>query len=212
MRGAAALRRRKLHWPEQSFLPDCEHAFPCEFETCDECARDRRPPRSARSGTSAPISGRNHLSGLGSAIPATSRRPSRLAGSSRTRRSARVAGPPGCRRWSRAGTRRRTPCGCATATAPARAPGRPAGSGRLGCPGPPSLGRAWSVGSGSPTPLLTGWHLREDTCLPGLAIIANALQQRRLVVVSSSDGQAFLTAGRREALGPAGVAAGHGFG
>ena len=61
-----------------------------------------------------------------------------------------------------------------------------------------------------------GWHLREDTYRPGLAIIANALQQHPLAAlfgaadVSSSDGQAFLTAGRGEALGAHNARHGHG--
>lgn len=61
-----------------------------------------------------------------------------------------------------------------------------------------------------------GWHLREDTYRPGLAIIANALQRHPLAAlfgaanVSSSDGQAFLTAGRGEALGAHNARHGHG--
>ncbi len=61
-----------------------------------------------------------------------------------------------------------------------------------------------------------GWHLREDTYRPGQAIIANALQRHPLAAlfgaadVSSSDGQAFLTAGRGEALGAHNARHGHG--
>ena len=61
-----------------------------------------------------------------------------------------------------------------------------------------------------------GWHLREDTYRPGLAIVANALQRHPLAAlfgaadVSSSDGQAFLTAGRGGALGAHNARHGHG--
>lgn len=61
-----------------------------------------------------------------------------------------------------------------------------------------------------------GWHLRENTYRPALAIIANALQRHPLATlfgaadVSSSDGQAFLTAGRGEALGAHNARHGHG--
>ena len=52
-----------------------------------------------------------------------------------------------------------------------------------------------------------GWHLREDTHRQALATLVNAQQHQPLAAlfgaadVSSSDGQAFLTAGRGEALG-----------
>jgi len=52
-----------------------------------------------------------------------------------------------------------------------------------------------------------GWHLREDTYRQALATLVNAQQHQPLAAlfgaadVSSSDGQAFLTAGRGEALG-----------
>ena len=61
-----------------------------------------------------------------------------------------------------------------------------------------------------------GWHLREDTYRPGLAIVVNAQQRHPLAAlfgaadVSSSDGQAFLTAGRGEALGAHNARHGHG--
>ena len=61
-----------------------------------------------------------------------------------------------------------------------------------------------------------GWHLREDTYRPALAIVGNALQRHPLAAlfgaadVSSSDGQAFLTAGRGEALGAHNARHGHG--
>ena len=52
-----------------------------------------------------------------------------------------------------------------------------------------------------------GWHRREDTDRPALAILVNAQQQYSLATLfgaadmSISDGQAFLTAGRDGALG-----------
>ena len=75
---------------------------------------------------------------------------------------------------------------------------------------------ACSVASYRELAWTAGWHLREDTYRPGLAIIANALQQHPLAAlfgaadVSSSDGQAFLTAGRGEALGAHNARHGHG--
>jgi TnpA family transposase len=52
-----------------------------------------------------------------------------------------------------------------------------------------------------------GWHLREDTYRQGLAKLINAQQSQPLAAlfgaadVSSSDGQAFPTAGRGKAVG-----------
>ena len=75
---------------------------------------------------------------------------------------------------------------------------------------------ACSVASYRELAWTAGWHLREDTYRPGLAIMANALQRHPLAAlfgaadVSSSDGQAFLTAGRGEALGAHNARHGHG--
>ena len=61
-----------------------------------------------------------------------------------------------------------------------------------------------------------GWHLREDTYRHALAILVNAQQRQPLAAlfgaadVSSSDGQAFLTAGRGEAMGGYNARHGHG--
>jgi len=61
-----------------------------------------------------------------------------------------------------------------------------------------------------------GWHLREDTCRRALATLVDAQQRQPLAGlfgigdVSSSDGQAFLTAGRGEALGAHNARHGHG--
>lgn len=61
-----------------------------------------------------------------------------------------------------------------------------------------------------------GWHLREDTYRRALAILVDAQQRQPLAAlfgtgdVSSSDGQAFLTAGRGEALGAHNARHGHG--
>ena len=61
-----------------------------------------------------------------------------------------------------------------------------------------------------------GWHLREDTYRHALAILVNAQQRQPLAGlfgaadVSSSDGQAFLTAGRGEAMGGYNARHGHG--
>src|SRR5215217_4696890 len=61
-----------------------------------------------------------------------------------------------------------------------------------------------------------GWHLREDTYRQALATLVNAQQRQPLAAlfgtadVSSSDGQAFLTAGRGEALGAHNDRHGHG--
>ena len=60
-----------------------------------------------------------------------------------------------------------------------------------------------------------GWHLREDTYRPALAVVAAAQQCQRLAAllgaanVSSSDGQHFLTAGPGEALGAYNARYGH---
>ena len=75
---------------------------------------------------------------------------------------------------------------------------------------------ACSVASYRELAWTAGWHLREDTYRPGLAILANAQQRQPLAAlfgaadVSSSDGQAFLTAGRGEALGAHNARHGHG--
>ncbi len=61
-----------------------------------------------------------------------------------------------------------------------------------------------------------GWHLREETYWHTLATLVNAQQRQSLAAlfgaadVSSSDGQAFLTAGRGEALGAHNARHGHG--
>ena len=61
-----------------------------------------------------------------------------------------------------------------------------------------------------------GWHLREDTYRQALAILVNAQQRQPLAAlfgasdVSSSDGQAFLTAGCGEAMGSHNARHGHG--
>ncbi len=61
-----------------------------------------------------------------------------------------------------------------------------------------------------------GWHLREDTYRRALATLVDAQQSQPLAGlfgigdVSSSDGQAFLTAGRGEALGAYNARHGHG--
>lgn len=75
---------------------------------------------------------------------------------------------------------------------------------------------ACSVASYRELAWTAGWHLREDTYRPVLAILANAQQRQPLAAlfgaadVSSSDGQAFLTAGRGEALGAHNARHGHG--
>ena len=66
---------------------------------------------------------------------------------------------------------------------------------------------ACSVASYHKLAWTAGWHLREDTYRQALAILVNAQQRHPLAAlfgaadISSSDGQAFLTAGRGEALG-----------
>jgi TnpA family transposase len=66
---------------------------------------------------------------------------------------------------------------------------------------------ACSVASYRKLAWTAGWHLREDTYRQALAILVNAQQRHPLAAlfgvadISSSDGQAFLTAGRGEALG-----------
>ena len=69
------------------------------------------------------------------------------------------------------------------------------------------MAEACSVASYRQLAWNAGWHLREDTYRQALAILVNAQQRQPLAAlfgaanVSSSDGQAFLTAGRGEALG-----------
>jgi TnpA family transposase len=69
------------------------------------------------------------------------------------------------------------------------------------------MAEACSVASYRKLPWTAGWHLREDTYRQALATLVNAQQRQPLAAlfgeadVSSSDGQAFLTAGRGEALG-----------
>jgi len=78
------------------------------------------------------------------------------------------------------------------------------------------MANACSVASYRELAWNAGWHLREDTYRPGQAIIVNALQRHPLAALfgaadmSSSDGQAFLTAGRGEALGAHNARHGHG--
>lgn len=61
----------------------------------------------------------------------------------------------------------------------------------------------------------SGWHLREETYPPALAILVNAQQRQPLAArfgaadVSSSDGQHFLTEGRGEAVGAINARYGH---
>ncbi len=61
-----------------------------------------------------------------------------------------------------------------------------------------------------------GWHLCEDTYRQALAILVNAQQRQPLAALfgaadlSSSDGQAFMTAGRGEAMGAHNARHGHG--
>ncbi len=75
---------------------------------------------------------------------------------------------------------------------------------------------ACSVASYRQLAWMAGWYLREDTYRPGLAVLVNAQQHHPLAAlfgaadVSSSDGQAFLTAGRGEALGAHNARHGHG--
>jgi len=75
---------------------------------------------------------------------------------------------------------------------------------------------ACSVASYRQLAWMAGWYLREDTYRPGLAVLVNAQQRHPLAAlfgaadVSSSDGQAFLTAGRGEALGAHNARHGHG--
>lgn len=69
------------------------------------------------------------------------------------------------------------------------------------------MAEACSVASYRQLAWNAGWHLREDTYRQALAILVNAQQRQPLAAlfgaadISSSDGQAFLTAGRGEALG-----------
>ena len=75
---------------------------------------------------------------------------------------------------------------------------------------------ACSVASYRKLAWTAGWHLREDTYRQALATLVNAQQRQPLAAlfgtadVSSSDGQAFLTAGRGEALGAHNDRHGHG--
>jgi len=74
---------------------------------------------------------------------------------------------------------------------------------------------ACSVASYRKLAWTAGWHLREDTYRQALAALVNAQQHQPLAAlfgaadVSSSDGQAFLTAGRGEALGAHNARHGH---
>ena len=69
------------------------------------------------------------------------------------------------------------------------------------------MAEACSVASYHQLAWTAGWHLREDTYRQALATLTNAQERQPLAAlfgapeVSSSDGQAFLTAGRGEALG-----------
>ncbi len=82
--------------------------------------------------------------------------------------------------------------------------------------GPTRMADACAVASYHKLVWTAGWHLREDTYRQALAILVNALQRHPLAAlfgaadVSSSDGQAFLTAGRGEALGAHNARHGHG--
>ena len=78
------------------------------------------------------------------------------------------------------------------------------------------MAEACSVASYRELAWTAGWHLREDTYRQALAMVVNAQQRQPLAArfgfadVSSSDGQAFLTAGRGEALGALNARHGHG--
>ena len=78
------------------------------------------------------------------------------------------------------------------------------------------MAEACSVASYRELAWTAGWHLREDTYRQALAMVVNAQQRQPLAAwfgfadVSSSDGQAFLTAGRGEALGGHNARHGHG--
>jgi TnpA family transposase len=78
------------------------------------------------------------------------------------------------------------------------------------------MAEACSVASYRELAWTAGWHLREDTYRQALAMVVNAQQRQPLAAqfgfadVSSSDGQAFLTAGRGEALGAHNARHGHG--
>jgi TnpA family transposase len=69
------------------------------------------------------------------------------------------------------------------------------------------MAEACSVASYHQLAWTAGWHVREDTYRQALATLTNAQERQPLAAlfgapeVSSSDGQAFLTAGRGEALG-----------
>ena len=78
------------------------------------------------------------------------------------------------------------------------------------------MAEACSVASYRERTWTAGWHLREDSYRQALAMVVNAQQRQPLATrfgsadVSSSDGQAFLTAGRGEALGAHNARHGHG--
>ena len=82
--------------------------------------------------------------------------------------------------------------------------------------GPTRMADACAVTSYRKLVWTTGWHLREDTYRQTLATLVNAQQRQPLAAlfgaadVSSSDGQAFLTAGRGEAMGGHNARHGHG--
>ena len=82
--------------------------------------------------------------------------------------------------------------------------------------GPTRMADACAVTSYRKLVWTTGWHLREDTYRQALATLVNAQQRQPLAAlfgaaeVSSSDGQAFLTAGRGEAMGGHNARHGHG--
>jgi TnpA family transposase len=82
--------------------------------------------------------------------------------------------------------------------------------------GPTRMAEACALTSYRKLVWTTGWHLREDTYRQALAILVNAQQCQPLAAlfgaadVSSSDGQAFLTAGRGEAMGGHNARHGHG--
>jgi len=82
--------------------------------------------------------------------------------------------------------------------------------------GPTRMADACAVASYHKLVWTAGWHLREDTYRQALATLVNAQQRQPLAAlfgaadVSSSDGQAFLTAGRGEAMGAHNARHGHG--
>ena len=82
--------------------------------------------------------------------------------------------------------------------------------------GPTRMADACSVANYRKLVWTAGWHLREDTYRQALATLVNAQQHQPLAAlfgaadVSSSDGQAFLTTGRGEAMGAHNARHGHG--